>query len=156
MYTLGSLVADKTSIQTKSLGLDTAYATYAERNDFENGGVVYFTENTDGSLNYQSLVIERMTPGDEIMFNIDVTNNSDVDMQYRVRVTSNLPQGATDPNGNTVEDLTEALDITVDTPQGKSAVIKETTDAQGNPWRFEPGIAQASPGWYHRNDLRSG
>ena len=124
---------DETSIQTKSLGLDTAYATYATRTDFENGGAVSFEENTDGSVNYQSLVIERMTPGDSIKFNIDVTNNSDVDMQYRVRMTSNLPTGATDPNGNPVKDLTEALVITVDTPQGKSAVIKETTDAQGNP-----------------------
>ena len=136
-------VIDETSIQTKSLGLDTAYAGYAARNDFENGGVVYFTENTDGSLNYQSLVIERMTPGDEIMFNIDITNNSDVDMQYRVRMTSNLPQGATDPNGNAVEDLTEALVITVKTPQGESAVLEETTDAQGNPVYSEEDIT----GW---------
>lgn len=115
-------VIDETSIQTKSLGLDTAYATYAARTDFENGGAVSFEENTDGSVNYKSLVIERMTPGDAIKFNIDITNNSDVDMQYRVRMTSNLPTGAT------VKDLSDALVVTVTTAQGKSAVIKETVD----------------------------
>ncbi|MBO5481515.1 MAG: hypothetical protein J6A63_10050 [Clostridia bacterium] len=45
---------------------------------FVNGGTAAWTDNT--------VTLERVTPGDKIIFNIDVTNQSDVAIQYRTVV----------------------------------------------------------------------
>lgn len=79
------------TIKTWSLGQTVADA----RTDrtFENGGVASIAGN--------QLTISRMTPGDALQFTINVTNNSDVAVQYRVKATSMLD--------GTVVDLSDAL-----------------------------------------------
>lgn len=65
--------------------------------DFANGGNAV----VDGG----ELIISRMTPGDTVKFNINVENNSNVALQYKVKATSTV-------NG-TVKDLSDALETTV-------------------------------------------
>ena len=88
-------VYDTSSMLTWS----SLYDTEAEaRTDgwFDNNGTAKF----DGT----TVVIDRMTPGDVAKFKIDVTNWSNVNVQYRVRMISLA--------GAHEVDLTEALVIT--------------------------------------------
>ena len=101
------------SMLTRSLG-ETAYRTDGW---FANGGNAYFDGDT--------VVIERMTPGDEAKFKIDVTNLSNVNVQYRVRMISTAVEG--------VKDLTEALVITAYIDGVNYPV---TGDLNESIWRF--------------------
>jgi predicted ribosomally synthesized peptide with SipW-like signal peptide len=64
---------------------------------FANSGTAVFTNDGD------SVVIERMTPGDVAKFKIKVKNDSNVNIQYRVRMISEKVNG--------MDDLTPALAI---------------------------------------------
>ena len=46
---------------------------------FENGGTADFTDSV--------LTLENVTPGDKVTFNIDLTNSSTIDIQYRITWT---------------------------------------------------------------------
>ena len=89
---------------------------------FENGGTA--TLNADGKL-----VLERVTPGDKVVFDVVMENNSNVNIQYRVKWT-------------TESKLAEVLEMTVvetdvkenvgiwtmwQTPADEAAKYKRTT-----------------------------
>ena len=90
--------------ETKPTGLDQYFA---------NGGDV--DENNDVWVDTDgNLQIIRMTPGDKVEFTIDVTNSSDVAIQYKLGAVSALPEAETDAEGNALPqvDLFPALTIT--------------------------------------------
>ncbi len=79
-----------------------SYVHDLKESTFTNGGVA----NLDGA----SLKIDRLTPGDRVDVNVNVTNTSDVAIAYRyiIKATeSNLAYGmvVTDENGNCYEGL---------------------------------------------------
>jgi len=82
------------TLKTWSLGQTEADAT---NGTFVNGGTAVV--NNEGEL-----VISRMTPGDVVKFTINVTNNSNVAIQYRVKATSTI--------GGATVDLSDALTTT--------------------------------------------
>ena len=65
-------VIDETTLATTSMGLAQTNGAFA------NGGSATFDENA-------KLHLTNMTPGDKATFTIKVTNNSNVDVQYRVK-----------------------------------------------------------------------
>jgi len=65
---------DDTSLKLYSMGVEQT----AEPMKFENGGTAGF--NADAT----TLTLTNITPGDKVTFEIDVTNFSNVDIQYRV------------------------------------------------------------------------
>ncbi|MBQ8496563.1 MAG: hypothetical protein IJ489_03800 [Clostridia bacterium] len=76
-----------------------------EDKDFQEGKV--FSNGGTVSINEGELVIDKMTPGDEVKLAIDVTNNSNVAVKYRVKATSAAIIG----DGKV--DLTDALECKV-------------------------------------------
>ena len=59
----------------------TIFNGYENNTRFENGG------NAEWDLTNKTVKINRMTPGDKVKFTIEMTNESDVDIQYRVAWT---------------------------------------------------------------------
>ena len=83
------------SLQVKSL-TDT---DFRDSDTFTNGGTA--TLDSDGVL-----VIERMTPGDEVKFTVKVVNNSNVAVKYKINAVSQIAEASQE-----VKDLSEALVI---------------------------------------------
>ena len=69
------------------------------------------------------LVIDKMTPGDEVKFTIDVTNSSNVAVQYRINAVSTIGENTEK------KDLSEVLTYTV--MINGNAVTMQTTDTAG-------------------------
>lgn len=82
---------------THSVG-DTA--EFSREGSFANGGMAVI--DPDNSSN---ILISGMTPGDKIRFNVDVENNSDIAIRYRIVWKSNVSE--------TEVDLADALNVTV-------------------------------------------
>ena len=103
------------TLKTWSLGQTVADA----RTDrtFENGGVASIAGN--------QLTIDRMTPGDTLQFTIQVTNYSNVEVQYRVNAISMVD--------NTVVDLSDAL-VTTATINGTDYEMKKDAKAFTTPY----------------------
>ena len=105
---------------------------YPVRDDqkFDNGGTATFHQNTDpsdGTSVYTSVIIDRMTPGDVAQFMIDVTNKSNVGVQYRVRMISRPLDGAVD--------LTPAL-ITTANIDGVDHKLDRKGDEVASNWAY--------------------
>ena len=118
---------DSDSMLTWSL-----YETEADaRTDgkFANTGTATITDEAH-------VVIERMTPGDVAKFKIDVTNTSNVSVQYRVRMISNAVEGKTD--------LTPAL-VTTAYIDGNLYPVSGTENA--TVWRFIDAGAEIEDIW---------
>ena len=83
---------------TQSPGDQTEFS----RNDgsFANGGSAMIDPEDSSNI-----LISSMTPGDKLRFNIDVQNNSDIAIRYRVKWFSNASE--------TDVDLADALNVTV-------------------------------------------
>ena len=99
------------TLQVKSL----EDADFHEGKVFSNGGTV--------SINEGELVIDKMTPGDEVKFTIDVTNSSNVAVQYRINAVSTIGENTEK------KDLSEVLTYTV--MINGNAVTMQTTDTAG-------------------------
>ena len=115
-------VYDTSSMLTWS----SLYQTEADaRTDgyFDNSGTARFVK--DAENDYSMVVIDRMTPGDVAKFKIDVTNMSNVNVQYRVRMISLA--------GEHEVDLTEALTITA---YIDGALYPVTGSENASVWRF--------------------
>ena len=109
---------DQDSLLTWSLGQTEADAL---NGPFVNGGSAAI--DTNGNL-----VIDKMTPGDVVKFNIDVTNYSNVAVMYQIGAVATANTG--------VKDLSEALTITVKF-DGNTYVL------QGNDKSFNTGWLEA-------------
>ena len=72
-------IIDNNSLVLSSKGVDR---TGENKLTFENGGTAKF--ETDEETNYPVLVLTNITPGDSVAFEIDLKNESNVDLQYRV------------------------------------------------------------------------
>lgn len=88
-------------------------------NSFPNGGTA--TVESDGTLQ-----VRRMTPGDSLSFNIEVTNNSNINIKYKVSATS------AKMNGKDV-DLSDALVCTA-TVGNTDYVLNKTQDSWETDW----------------------
>ena len=91
------------TIDTESLEIWSLYEAEEDarkENVFPNGGTATFTEGN------ATLVLDRLTPGDAMKFTIDVTNESNVHVQYRVRMMS---EPVSKEDGTYYTDLTDAL-----------------------------------------------
>lgn len=75
-------------------------AEFSREGSFANGGMAVI--DPDNSSN---VLISGMTPGDKIRFNVDVENNSDIAIRYRIKWASNVSE--------TEVDLADALNVTV-------------------------------------------
>lgn len=75
-------------------------AEFSREGSFANGGMAVI--DPDNSSN---ILILSMTPGDKIRFNVDVENNSDIAIRYRIVWASNVSE--------TEVDLADALNVTV-------------------------------------------
>ena len=73
---------------------------FSREGSFANGGMAVI--DPDNSSN---VLISGMTPGDKIRFNVDVENNSDIAIRYRIKWASNVSE--------TEVDLADALNVTV-------------------------------------------
>lgn len=122
-------VVDEASIAMRSLG-DAAdsfprspAASDAELRTFENGGTVSFDATTS------TFTIAKMTPGDEITFNIKVTNAASANAiaaKCYFDWTSTLPEGIT-------KDLLPAINFKVYDENGAEVVINGASDYQDLP-----------------------
>lgn len=83
------------NLQTKSL----EQAAFDNDGNFTNGGTA--TLNNDGTV-----TLDLLTPGDEVKFDVNVANKSNVSVKYKVNITSELAQ---DQDGNDLVDLFPAL-----------------------------------------------
>ena len=119
-------VYDTTSMLTWSLGETEKDA----RTDglFANSGTAKF----DGDF----VEIDRMTPGDVAKFKIDVTNNSNVGIQYRVRMISVAEDG--------VKDLTPAL---VTTAYIDDYIYPVTGTENATIWKYIDADAEINDIW---------
>lgn len=80
--TIDSLVAySPTSIgdDNASSNLNNAATNNNDEHKFKNGGTASITNN--------SLILNNMTPGDKVTFNINIENNSNIAIKYRTKVT---------------------------------------------------------------------
>jgi hypothetical protein len=75
-------------------------AEFSRNGSFANGGQAVINPEDPSNI-----LIAGMTPGDKVRFNVDVQNNSDIAIRYRVVWTSNA--------GTTEVDLADALNVTV-------------------------------------------
>ena len=75
-------------------------AEFSREGSFANGGMAVIDPN-----NSSNILISGMTPGDKIRFNVDVENNSDIAIRYRIVWKSNVSE--------TEVDLADALTVTV-------------------------------------------
>ena len=95
---------------------------------FDNGGDAKVTDL--GTAGVAQVVITKMTPGDVVKFTVDVENQSNVNVQYRVIMRSYAPTTAGTP------DLTDVL-VTTAYIDG---ALYEMSEYKGNdkitPWRF--------------------
>lgn len=106
---------------------------------FANGGDVDEADDVwvdaDGNLQ-----IIRMTPGDKVEFTIDVTNSSDVAIQYKLGAVSALPEAETDADGNPIPqvDLFPALTITATITKAngttETVTLEGTTTEASTDW----------------------
>ena len=117
---------------TSNLKTWSLYETEADaRTDgsFTNGGYATLTDES-------TVDIFLMTPGDVVKFTIDVTNNSNVDVQYQLRAISEY-QG-TDP----AKDLAPALVIT--------AYVDHDADATTDPIevKLDKNASSDASAWY--------
>lgn len=113
--------------ETKPTGLDQYFA---------NGGDV--DENNDVWVdpNTGNLQIIRMTPGDKVEFTIDVTNSSDVAIQYKLGAVSALPEAETGAEEQV--DLFPALTITATITKAdgttETVTLEGTTTEASTDW----------------------
>ena len=95
---------------------------------FDNGGEARITN--EGENGAAAVVITNMTPGDVVKFTVNVENNSNVNIQYRVRMYHKSPVNDDTP------DLTEVL-VTTAYIDG---ALYEMSEGKGQekitPWRF--------------------
>ena len=75
------------SLKTWSLGQTEQQA---QNGPFVNGG------NASISTDKQSLVIDKMTPGDVVKFTINMQDSSNIDVQYKIGATASAVTGKTD------------------------------------------------------------
>ena len=80
------------AIDDTSLATSTTFTSFTDDGDFENGGSATIT-----GLN--SLSIEKMTPGDIVEFDINVLNESNVDIKYKFESLWNDIVKGIDPDG---------------------------------------------------------
>ena len=82
---------------------------------FENGGTA--------SINGAAITLSKITPGDKVTFDLDVTNNSNVDMKYKLKARyANEVAGADPKNPSHSAKLSEGLVVS-----GLSSVTEWTT-----------------------------
>lgn len=119
------VIASITGLEAYSAKWDDATNTYVNdtlKADDESGFKYTFANNGevvyDAESNY--LTIDRITPGDGVKLQISVVNESTVDIRYQTRVIISYPE-------DTKVKLGEALDITVDGKETKSAGIAYVT-----------------------------
>ena len=70
---------DESSIKLSSMGKEQTATDADGKTLFENGGTVFYDTDT------AELKLTNVTPGDEVTFNLVVTNKSNVKTQYRIR-----------------------------------------------------------------------
>lgn len=145
---------------TYSMGEETATA-----GSFANGGTASFTSE-------KALVLDKVTPGDKVTFNVMIENNSNVSSSYRIKMTvlgglaGGLVGRAGENYANTIpytttwsdlaigEEIT--LPVSIELPkeagneyQGKSATVVITVEAvQGN----AEGVAWIGDTYYESLD----
>ena len=145
---------------------------------FANGGIADFAiTEEDGKV----LTLDKMTPGDKVVFAIEITNNSNVAMKYRVAwdVSGELaPALKATAGGDKIEngasawtpwaipvaedgsDKVKTIEVVVELPaetgneyQDKSAKITFTVDAiQGNAPTPDEWDGTADTSWYNDTD----
>lgn len=80
VVTSGKVAVDATVGNLKTYSLDKLQTAYSEtQSPFENGGLASLTDES-------SVVVDKITPGDKVTFDIEVENTSNVAIQYRVVV----------------------------------------------------------------------
>ena len=127
---------DTTSMQTWSV-INGKKSDVRTDHEFDNGGTANFQTNTDpsdGKTVYTSVVIDRMTPGDVAKFMIDVTNLSNVNVQYRVRMISR-PIPKNDGTNANYTDLTPAL-VTTAYIDGFNYALNRNGNEVATEWKY--------------------
>ena len=119
------LEAKVVGVQAYSAEWDEASATYVDKNLQANDAEGYsYTFTNTGTVDYDKesnlLSIDRITPGDGVKLQIEVTNESTVDIRYQTRVIISYPEGAE-------KGLGEALSVTIDGTKAKSAGVAYVT-----------------------------
>ena len=161
-----------TEMKTFSLGTEQAAGKFA------NGGTAVFATNEEGE---KVLTLDKMTPGDKVTFSIQITNNSNVAMKYRVvwavegvlsEVLTATAGGDKIENGKSAwtswpvpaaedgSDKVETIDVIIELPaetgndyQDKKATIVFTVEAtQGNAPEVDEWDGTADTSWYKPED----
>ena len=95
---------------------------------FDNGGEARITNIGEGGA--AAVVVTNMTPGDVVKFTVDVKNNSNVNIQYRVRMYHESPENPGVP------DLTDVLVTTAYIDGALYEMSKGKGQEKITPWRF--------------------
>ncbi len=136
-------------------------STTTTKGTFTNGG----TAKIDSATN--SLILDKMTPGDKVSFKIKITNESDVKIKYRTKIMCSEDGGLFNGlkvtvDGNSYEGVTtisnyqelevnnnpKEISVTIELPtdatndyQGKSCTIANIVEAvQGNAATSDPEV----------------
>lgn len=112
------VIATIEDLTTRSLE-DTAN-TFPRSGDFSNGGYAQLVTGKDN----KELEIAYMTPGDAVKFNINVENNSNVALKYRVIATSTSTSSV---------NLADALKITAKV-NGTTYTLDKDNDTFNSGW----------------------
>lgn len=143
--TAGKLEVIATIGDLTTRSLEDEAGKFPRTGDFSNGGYAKMVENTDS----KSLEIAYMTPGDAVKFNINVENNSNVALKYRVHAVS--------ASTSTV-DLADALVITVvvTNTAGDTFVMDQSGDTFTSRWIDIGWTADATdPSVHEGNEITS-
>ena len=161
-----------TEMKTFSLGTEQAAGKFA------NGGTAVFATNEEGE---KVLTLDKMTPGDKVTFSIQITNNSNVAMKYRVvwavegvlsEVLTATAGGDKIENGKSAwtswpvpaaedgSDKVKTIDVVIELPadtnndyQEKTATIVFTVEAaQGNAPEVDEWDGTADTSWFTEAD----
>lgn len=164
-----------TAMKTFSLGTEQAAGKFA------NGGTAVFATNEEGE---KVLTLDKMTPGDKVTFSIQITNNSNVAMKYRVvwAVDGVLSEVLTATAGGTKiedgksawtswpvpaaedgSDKVKTIDVVIELPadtnndyQEKTATIVFTVEAtQGNAPEVDEWDGTADTTWFTEADANA-
>lgn len=160
---------DENSLKVFSKDVEQTATDVDGKKLFENSGTASFDQDAN-------LVLERVTPGDKATFNIVVTNNSNVDVIYRVKwgvegelasalvktvdtveITSNTSDWAEwDITTGYVKTLALSVELpldTVDTYQEKTATISYSVEVvQANADLPDEWDGTADTTWYNETD----
>lgn len=107
-----TVTAGKLEIEAKINETLKAWSLGQTENNAVSGTTVTFVNGGTATLSNGELIIDRMTPGDTVQFTVDITNNSNIIIDYLLKAQSTLVISAEEAEAGK-KDLLDALTCTI-------------------------------------------